>query len=115
MNHDDAFLTAILESPDATPRLVYADWLEEQGRTDDAVAQRLQTTQPWLGPPRWRWGHRYSGSGGDGGDGGYGGDGGDGGSGGYGGSGGSGGYGGSGGDGGSGGSGGYGGDGGYGG
>jgi uncharacterized protein (TIGR02996 family) len=32
MNYHDAFLRAILESPeDDTPRLVYADWLEEQG------------------------------------------------------------------------------------
>jgi uncharacterized protein (TIGR02996 family) len=32
MTHDDAFLLAILEDPDDdTPRLVYADWLEERG------------------------------------------------------------------------------------
>src|SRR5690242_9635328 len=32
MTHDDAFLRAILEdSENDTPRLVYADWLEERG------------------------------------------------------------------------------------
>jgi uncharacterized protein (TIGR02996 family) len=32
MNHDDALLHAVLASPDDdTPRLVYADWLEERG------------------------------------------------------------------------------------
>ena len=32
MTHDEAFLQAILEAPeDETPRLVYADWLEDQG------------------------------------------------------------------------------------
>jgi uncharacterized protein (TIGR02996 family) len=31
MTHDEAFLQAILEAPDDdTPRLIYADWLEEQ-------------------------------------------------------------------------------------
>ncbi len=32
MTHDEAFLQAILEAPDDdTPRLIYADWLEDQG------------------------------------------------------------------------------------
>jgi uncharacterized protein (TIGR02996 family) len=32
MDHDDAFLQDLLENPeDNTPRLVYADWLEERG------------------------------------------------------------------------------------
>ena len=32
MTHDEAFLQAILEAPDDdAPRLIYADWLEEQG------------------------------------------------------------------------------------
>ena len=32
MTYDDAFLQAILENPDDdTPRLIYADWLEERG------------------------------------------------------------------------------------
>jgi uncharacterized protein (TIGR02996 family) len=32
MTHDEAFLEAILEAPqDDTPRLIYADWLEEHG------------------------------------------------------------------------------------
>jgi uncharacterized protein (TIGR02996 family) len=35
--HDDAFLAAILDDPDdALPRLVYADWLEDQGLVDRA-------------------------------------------------------------------------------
>ena len=32
MTHDEGFLQAILEAPeDDTPRLIYADWLEDQG------------------------------------------------------------------------------------
>src|SRR5205807_8243126 len=32
MSHDDAFLRAIIDSPDDDgPRLLYADWLEERG------------------------------------------------------------------------------------
>src|SRR5947208_11915649 len=32
MNHEDGFIQAMLETPDDdTPRLVYADWLEERG------------------------------------------------------------------------------------
>jgi uncharacterized protein (TIGR02996 family) len=32
MTHEEAFLQAIIESPeDDAPRLVYADWLEERG------------------------------------------------------------------------------------
>lgn len=40
-SHADAFLEAILQDPDDdTPRLVYADWLEEQG--DSASAARAE-------------------------------------------------------------------------
>jgi uncharacterized protein (TIGR02996 family) len=40
---DDAFLQAILANPDDdTPRLVYADWLEERGRPDRAAFIRVQ-------------------------------------------------------------------------
>jgi uncharacterized protein (TIGR02996 family) len=40
---DDAFLQAILESPDDdTPRLIYADWLEEHGQPERAEFIRLQ-------------------------------------------------------------------------
>jgi uncharacterized protein (TIGR02996 family) len=43
MTHDDAFLQAILEDPDDdTPRLVYADWLDDHGRPERAEFIRLQ-------------------------------------------------------------------------
>jgi uncharacterized protein (TIGR02996 family) len=43
MTHDEAFLQAIRETPsDDAPRLIYADWLEEHGRTERAEFIRLQ-------------------------------------------------------------------------
>jgi uncharacterized protein (TIGR02996 family) len=40
---DEAFLQAIIESPDDdTPRLVYADWLEEHGQAERAAFIRVQ-------------------------------------------------------------------------
>jgi uncharacterized protein (TIGR02996 family) len=43
MNPDDAFLATILEDPDDdTPRLIYADWLDDRGQTDRAEFIRLQ-------------------------------------------------------------------------
>jgi uncharacterized protein (TIGR02996 family) len=43
MTHDEAFLQAIREAPeDDTPRLVYADWLEEHGRSERAEFIRIQ-------------------------------------------------------------------------
>jgi uncharacterized protein (TIGR02996 family) len=43
MNQEDAFLRAICENPDDdTPRLVYADWLEEHGDTARAEFIRVQ-------------------------------------------------------------------------
>ncbi len=43
MNHHQSFLQAIIEQPDDdTPRLVYADWLEEHGDPDRAEFIRLQ-------------------------------------------------------------------------
>src|SRR5262245_15431683 len=43
MTYDSAFLAAIQEAPDDdAPRLVYADWLEEQGDADRAEFVRLQ-------------------------------------------------------------------------
>jgi uncharacterized protein (TIGR02996 family) len=43
VTRDDAFLQAIIESPDDdTPRLVYADWLEEHGQPDRAALIRVQ-------------------------------------------------------------------------
>jgi uncharacterized protein (TIGR02996 family) len=56
VTHDDAFLQAILESPDDhTPRLVYADYLDEHGEPDRAefllmlsLLARLQRGQKLL-------------------------------------------------------------------
>jgi uncharacterized protein (TIGR02996 family) len=43
MTHDDAFLQAILEAPDDdAPRLVYADWLEDNGQAERAALIRVQ-------------------------------------------------------------------------
>jgi uncharacterized protein (TIGR02996 family) len=43
MAFPDAFLATILERPDDDgPRMVYADWLEENGRTEQAEFIRLQ-------------------------------------------------------------------------
>jgi uncharacterized protein (TIGR02996 family) len=43
MTHDEAFLQAIIENPeDDTPRLVYADWLEENGKPERAELIRVQ-------------------------------------------------------------------------
>src|SRR5262245_44796938 len=43
MKHPDAFLQAITASPeDDTPRLVYADWCEENGEPDRADLIRAQ-------------------------------------------------------------------------
>jgi len=56
MSADEGFLDAILASPeDNAPRLVYADWLEENGRPERAALIRVQielaTTPDYL--PRW--------------------------------------------------------------
>jgi uncharacterized protein (TIGR02996 family) len=41
MTHDEAFLQAILDSPDDdAPRLIYADWLEEKDDPRAAVVRR---------------------------------------------------------------------------
>jgi uncharacterized protein (TIGR02996 family) len=43
MSQDEAFLQAIIDHPDDdTPRLVYADWLEEHGQPDRAALIRVQ-------------------------------------------------------------------------
>src|ERR1700730_13336657 len=42
MTHEDAFLQAIIESPDDTPRLVYADWLEDHRQPERAELIRVQ-------------------------------------------------------------------------
>jgi uncharacterized protein (TIGR02996 family) len=58
-SHADAFLEAILQDPDDdTPRLVYADWLEEQGDSARAARAEFIRVQCALAggelPPRWR-------------------------------------------------------------
>ena len=42
MNHEEqSLLRTIVDSPgDRVPRMVYADWLEEQGRAEEAESQR---------------------------------------------------------------------------
>ena len=41
-SHDDAFLEAIRAAPeDDTPRLVYADWLDDHGQGERAEPDRL--------------------------------------------------------------------------
>ncbi|HKB38185.1 MAG TPA: TIGR02996 domain-containing protein, partial [Gemmataceae bacterium] len=42
MRLEDAFLRDILEHPEDTPRLVYADWLDEHGETERAEFVRVQ-------------------------------------------------------------------------
>jgi uncharacterized protein (TIGR02996 family) len=51
VTHDDAFLQAILESPDDdTPRLVYADYLDEHGDPDRDELIRVQLALAALPP-----------------------------------------------------------------
>src|SRR4051812_45143988 len=47
---NDAFLRAIRDNPDDAHRLVYADWLDEQGDADRAEFIRLQCRLARLGP-----------------------------------------------------------------
>jgi uncharacterized protein (TIGR02996 family) len=57
MTHDQAFLQAICETPeDDTPRLIYADWLEEHGDGARAEFIRVQVelARPDLGAERHR-------------------------------------------------------------
>ncbi len=50
MTEDEVFMQAIFDDPaDETPRLVYADWLEEQ---DDPRGQYLRAESKWAAP--WR-------------------------------------------------------------
>jgi uncharacterized protein (TIGR02996 family) len=48
---EQAFLRAILATPgDSLPRLVYSDWIEEQGRSDAEVSLwRLPRRRRWFG------------------------------------------------------------------
>jgi uncharacterized protein (TIGR02996 family) len=51
MTHQDAFLQAILENPDDdTPRLIYADYLDEHGDPDRAEFIRVQVALATLPP-----------------------------------------------------------------
>jgi uncharacterized protein (TIGR02996 family) len=51
VTHDDAFLQAILENPDDdTPRLIYADYLDEHGDPDRAEFIRVQVALASLPP-----------------------------------------------------------------
>jgi uncharacterized protein (TIGR02996 family) len=55
MNHDDAFLQALIDNPDDDAiRLVYCDWLEEHGQPDRAAFIRVQVALARLpdGDPR---------------------------------------------------------------
>jgi uncharacterized protein (TIGR02996 family) len=57
MNQDDAFLASIIENPDDdTPRLIYADWLDEHGQADRAEFIRVQCELARLPKehPRWK-------------------------------------------------------------
>ena len=57
MTPDEAFLRAVREAPeDDAPRLIYADWLEEQGDSDRAEFIRVQCALARMGrsDPRWR-------------------------------------------------------------
>ena len=61
MQLEDAFLQDICGRPDDdAPRLIYADWLEEQGGAADLARAELIRVQCELegavedGPPRWR-------------------------------------------------------------
>ena len=46
MIHHDGFLTAISEEPeDDAPRLIYADWLEDNGEAERAPRVAVQTSQ----------------------------------------------------------------------
>src|SRR5262245_56319352 len=49
------FLAAVLAHPaEIGPRLVYADWLDEQGRAAEAAAIRLPRPADAVGPADWR-------------------------------------------------------------
>src|SRR5690348_10440338 len=55
MTHEEAFLASILENPDDdAPRLIYADWLDEQGRHDRAEFIRIQCELATYGEYRCR-------------------------------------------------------------
>jgi uncharacterized protein (TIGR02996 family) len=50
LTHDIPFLQAILDQPDDdTPRLIYADWLEERGQAQESEFLRLECRLAWPG------------------------------------------------------------------
>ena len=57
MSEDEAFIRAIVDSPgDDTPRLVYADWLDDRSDPRGAYLRaELEWAQPWKAdhPPGW--------------------------------------------------------------
>ena len=54
MTDGDALLAAIIANPDDdTPRLIYADWLQENGDEDRAEFIRLQLERAQFSPSRW--------------------------------------------------------------
>ncbi len=61
MNERDALLKAVCEYPDDdTPRLVFADWLQEHGEDDRAEFIRVQIEQTKLEPRTVPWWKCYS-------------------------------------------------------
>jgi uncharacterized protein (TIGR02996 family) len=50
MTPDEAFLQAILEDPEDAPRLIYADWLEDNGHPERAEFIRTQVERERLAP-----------------------------------------------------------------
>jgi uncharacterized protein (TIGR02996 family) len=57
MTQDEAFLQDILDHPeDDTPRLVYADWLDESGDAERAELIRVQCELARMEGPDWHWG-----------------------------------------------------------
>jgi len=50
MSHEAAFRQAITESPDDdTPRLIYADWLEDHGQPDAPSSSACRSSWPRAG------------------------------------------------------------------
>ncbi len=61
MSDEDAFLRAIQATPnDQLPRLVYADWLEEHGRTDLARWVRYSVEEESHAPDWTTWSARFN-------------------------------------------------------
>lgn len=53
-DHRKAFEDAIKENPhDSSPRLIFADWLEENGFDDESQEQRRRSTKEWMDADKW--------------------------------------------------------------